>query len=416
MSIAAACVATTGFAQHAGFTGDAGAMSNSQPYAGYFQEVSVEPTAEPDGAAPPSESPLGLYVPPPSGAGCLDGSCLSGACGTGCCETSCYDTGCCGGCSGYGCESCCCVNPFAHRNGVFAEFLFLRPRDAEVTFAVPGTVAVLGPAGTPATVVPQGSALTLNPDHQPAYRVGGTLRFSDEMSVRLSYTDFESSTTHAGALDAGVIGVNTMFPVLLHPATQTPAAIGNIAAAGRYDIDYEAVDLDTRVLLWNSNTMAINAVGGARWTQLDQDLHVDYAINGLTEVETHSRFDGIGARMGLDGEYRSASGFGAYGGGVLNLMFGNARIRHDQLDTINGPATFTNDEFGRLAPILELEFGGQWVSQNGTVRVRGGYMSSQWFNIVTVRDYANGLRDSQFDDFSDTITFDGFTGRVEVAF
>jgi hypothetical protein len=277
---------------------------------------------------------------------------------------------------------------------------------------------VLGPAGTVATPVPQGRTLSLNPDHQPAYRVGASVRISDEMSMRLAYTDFESGTNSAGALDPAVIGLgnSTMFPLLLHPNTQLPGNVTNIAAAGRYDIDYEAVDLDTRLLLWCNQSMALNAVMGSRWTQLDQDMAVGYLVNGETRVISNCRFDGLGARFGFDGEYRARSGFGFYGTGVMSLMFGNARCRVSQTNTIAGPQMFTNDEYGRLVPIMELEFGGQWVSRGGGLRVKAGYMSSQWFNIVTVSDYVNGIRNHQFDDFSDTITFDGFTTGLELAF
>jgi len=74
----------------------------------------------------------------------------------------------------------------------------------------------------------------------------------------------------------------------------------------------------------------------------------------------------------------------------------------------------------RIVPIPELEVGGGWVGFNGRIRVTGGYYVGSWFNALTIPSLVRGIQANDFttngDNFRDTLTFDGFVGRVEVRY
>lgn len=326
-----------------------------------------------------------------------------------CCESVCD----CGACVACG----CCESPFAHRSGLFGEFLLLRPRDTEIALAVPAQFADLGLGGRPAGVEPQGRTLILDPDYQSGYRVGGTWATSDHSSVQLTYASFESQTSNGGTVTGDDLAANrSMFPLLVHPLTFNPNLVTNVNVQGQFDVDFDVIDLDGRLLLLETDNLAINGLGGVRWANMDQTLAASYSANGGTIVEAGAQYDGLGARVGLDGEYRARNGFGAYAKGAASLMFGAARgdYRQYQQNNAANPQIFTTGKYDRLSPILDFETGVQWVSPQQRLRFSAGYMASVWFNVITTRDYIVGIQNNQFDDFSDTITFDGLTARAEV--
>jgi hypothetical protein len=332
----------------------------------------------------------------------------SGYCGDACgsaCGDSCGS--CCNDCN------CCCESPFCHRSGIFGDYLLLRPRDQEIAIAVPSQIpAVIG--GLPGTV-PQGRTVLLDPDYQPGFRVGGALALDCNTSVFAAYTYFDSSTTNGRTATADELQNNiSIFPLLMHPFTLLPGNVTNVSAVGEMSVDFEIIDLGARAMLFDSNNFAINAVGGARWAHLEQDVRALYSINGGTLVLGNAEYDGLGGFGGMDAEFRTQSGFGAYGKGALSLLYGASRGAYSQSSAIAATRVFTDGKFDRLAPILEMELGVHWLSPQQRLRLALGYMSNVWFNVVTVRDYMNGVTHAQFDDFSDTITFDGLTARAEV--
>jgi hypothetical protein len=334
---------------------------------------------------------------------------MSGYCG------SCGDCGgcgdSCGGC-GSGCGCCCPETPFAHRSGIFGEYLLLRPRDQEVAIAVPSQVPVV--VGGLPTPVPQGRTVILDPDYQPGYRVGAAFAIECDLSAFISYTSFESSTSNGRTATADELQNNiNIFPLLAHPIPLTPVAATNVATVGTMSSDFDIIDAGARSMLFYSNNFAINAFGGARWAHLEQDVRALYTINGGTVVLGNAEYDGIGGLGGIDFDYRTESGFGAYGKSSLALLYGAGRGSYLDIDAA-GPNAFTDGKFDRLAPIWDMEMGVQWVSPQQGLRLALGYLTNVWFNQVTVRDYMVGVTHNQFDDFSDTITFDGVTARAEV--
>lgn len=299
---------------------------------------------------------------------------------------------------------------------VFGEFLYLRPRDTEVAVAVPGQAPVVM-GGVPTVAVPQGETLMLNLDHSPGLRVGAALPVQDCVTVQLAWAKLETDTHESRQLTADELNQNrVLFPLLIHPLTALPNNVTNVAASGQLDVDFELVDLDARLILLEGHGFNLTGYAGARWAELDQLLTANYSINGGTIVNVGANYEGIGPRVGLEGYGPIGRwGFGYYARSDVSFLYGSSRgdFRQYQQNNPANPQIFNEWKADRLSPVYELEVGFQWMGPRKHLRLSAGYMMSVWFNTITTEEIVQGLQDNQFDDLSDTMTFDGLTARVE---
>ena len=105
-------------------------------------------------------------------------------CGAGCGEAGCGNE--CGDC----CECGCCLP----RWRFFGDYLYLRPRNAEVVYGVAFNGPVTSPTDVPIQIAPTG---VVDFDYESAFRVGFAGAVGDCSSVGLSYTYFFADTAHS---------------------------------------------------------------------------------------------------------------------------------------------------------------------------------------------------------------------------
>jgi hypothetical protein len=108
---------------------------------------------------------------------------------------------------------------FVHRTSVFGEFLFMRPRDAEVAYALPidGPVApVLG------NEVPVGPTAVVDPDYDIAFRAGFNLALNQGASLAAQYTRLRSDTADARTVTAPTV----LRSLVSHLAQPFPRDLG----------------------------------------------------------------------------------------------------------------------------------------------------------------------------------------------
>lgn len=291
---------------------------------------------------------------------------------------------------------------------LFGEFLYLRPRNAEVAFALP----VDGPIGPDAAGVPVGGTTLVDPDYELGIRVGLDFTISDSSRLGAKYTYFRSDTGESVTVEAP----DLVRPLVLHPDTVN-AASGILSARATYDIDFDLIDGDFRALLYFTDRAFLEYLIGGRYGRLDQDFRATFTGVGTTIVDTNIEFEGAGIRMGLEFERRAKqTGWMIYGRGVANFLAGEFDARFVQTDA-TGVVVATNSwHSGRIVPVLDLEFGAGWISRTGRWRFSGGYLISAWFNSVITDDYLEAVQTNRFVNLSDTLTFDGLTGRFEFRF
>lgn len=305
---------------------------------------------------------------------------------------------------------------YEHRTGFFGDFLFVRPRNAEVTYALPidGPVApVLGQD------VPVGAAAVVDFEYEPAFRVGFNLRLREDSSIGAQYTNFRGEAADSVTVTAPVV----LRPLAIHPLTANTAT-DVLDASATTGIDYDFLDVDYRATVEGCESCegkfadVVNYIIGARYARLDQDFGANYVTTGVTSVATNVDFDGGGIRLGLEGErHATNTGLYVYGQGITNLIVGEFKANYRQVNNIaGGTQAVTSWRGGRVVPTLDLELGLGWIGPRRRLRVSGGYMVSTWFNVVKTEDFINAAQTHNFDDLSSILTFDGLVARAEWEF
>jgi hypothetical protein len=316
-----------------------------------------------------------------------------------------------GACDKCGKDPCACCSPlWQHRTGAFADFLYLRPGNVDVVYAVEQT------SFDPALASPTGPVGRVGIDGGAGFRIGGNWAMDDCTSLVATYTWLQSDTEDTITAAPGTV----LDLAVGHPSVVSSGAT-SISAFSTYEIDYQFLDLDYNALLWGTCNSAINYVVGLRYGHLDQDFVAQqeiFSAAGLTTVGTEIDFDGFGIRGGLEGMKRNArTGVLLYGKAYANFIGGEFKANFEQANQFGGTAIIRNElEDYRLVTVLEAELGVGWESSGGRVRVTSGYAVSGWFNTLTTGSYIDGVQAGSYNDLGETLTFDGFVTRLELRY
>lgn len=301
-----------------------------------------------------------------------------------------------------------CPPPWAHRTGVFAEFLYLRGRDAEVSFASPFD----GPIAPNTVPIQLGEIAVADPDYNPGYRVGVSWSLDECSSLVATYTDFESHTTQVAQVDPALV-----LRSQVHHPSATNAAADFLSATASSDIDFQMADVVYRAVWTADECSAVNYIIGARYAHMDQDFQSVFTLAGTTDfVNTSVNFDGAGFLLGIDGERHGRRGFLVYGRSSASFLAGEFSATYFNGSTADPVIVDTNWRAGSVVSILDLELGAGWQSPCGKWRLTGGYLLSTWFNTINTDGWINGVQANEFDDMNDSISFDGFSARAELRF
>jgi hypothetical protein len=299
---------------------------------------------------------------------------------------------------------------YNHRTGFYGDFMYLRPRNAEVSYALPiDGVVDLGDE------VPVGPVAIVDQEYEPAFRAGAILRLTDGASIRGQYWFFRSEATDSATITAP----NVLRSLVTHPLS-TNAATDTLDANAELDINYDLVDIDYRGLIVgcesccdNKCAILLNGIIGGRYANFEQEFTSTFAVIGTTNVNTNVDFQGGGIRFGLEGEHHATStGFYVYGSGVTNLLVGEFEANYTQIHSVNGVEATTSWTAGRVVPVVDLELGIGWVGPRRRLKFSGGYQVSTWFNVVKTDDWIDAVQQNEFNDLSGTMTFDGLVARA----
>jgi Legionella pneumophila major outer membrane protein precursor len=301
---------------------------------------------------------------------------------------------------------------YIHRHAVFGEFLYMRPRDADVAYALPidGPVApVLG------NEVPVGPVALIDPDYDAAFRIGGSLALDKGSSIAGQYTRLRSESEDS----VTVVAPTVLRSLVAHPLGAN-AASDTLDASAALDIEMDLIDIDFRSLMFGCEgncAYAINYLIGAEFATLDQRFESSFITLGTTTVNSDIEFEGIGMRFGLQGErFWPHSGVFVYGTGVSNFLFGEFDATYFQTNSFNGVEAGTSWTAGRIVPVLDFEVGAGWLVLNRHLRLSGGYRVSTWLNVVKTDEWINAVQANDFTNMDGTMTFDGLVARAEWMF
>ncbi|NQT13894.1 MAG: hypothetical protein HQ582_14160 [Planctomycetes bacterium] len=293
----------------------------------------------------------------------------------------------------------------------FGDFLWLDARDAEVSYAVPINGAIVPPDG--AAPVQSGSVGVVDPGRGPGFRVGLSGAIGYPARLGASYTHFESDASHA----ISVTAPDVLKALVVHPGFEA-GDTNYLDATATHAIDFDLIDLDYRSALYCDQHLLLEYLVGLRYASLGQSFHADLG-NGIrtAQVTTGVDFDGIGVRLGLEGErHFDRLGLMAYGRAAASLLYGTFQADYLQTDSFVGTVASTGWEAGRVVPTLDMELGLGWTGPKDYFRLTVGYMFSAWCNVVMTDEFIDAVRSNQFLAMGDTLTFDGIVGRAELRF
>ena len=308
------------------------------------------------------------------------------------------------------CDHCCqsgcvCSSDFwRHRSGAFGEAMILKATGVNVPQA-----RYTGGGG--------GETINADTEFDGGFRTGVVRAIGDCTSVAATFAQFRSHNEN-GAAESND-GAEDVQSLVMPPASSFATGFTSLVQSS-FNVDFQTVDAEFRTLLSGSDNYAINGIAGARYGRLEQRFEQRATYNpgnsqgvAATEID----FDGVGLRLGLDGERQvRCSPLSLYGKSFINVLFGDFDSSY-QLRSAAGPIVITatdswSDE--RAVPVLELELGASWTE--GNWRLSSGYYAGFWFNSVTTPEFIQGYQDNDYTDIEDTITFHGFVARLECRF
>ena len=341
--------------------------------------------------------------------GCsLDAYCCApdSCCGAeGCCGTTCCcPTGCCT-CGGGGPWAC-----RTHTWRYFGEFLFLRPRNAEVPYAV----GIDGPIVPP----PDNNPIQVTPIaivdlyYEPGGRVGFARALDECSNLGATYTHFESRVVD----DISITAPDVIRSLVSHPSSLS-ASTDFLYGRGDYGIDFQLADVEYRRIFSCGELHSMSYIAGVRYTHLTQDFEAHFESLGTETVTTGIEFHGAGLRVGWEGERHARKcGLMIYGRATASLVAGEVRAEYLQVESFDPTVVDTGWHGGRIITMLDLELGAGWSSPCGRYRFTAGYIINEWFNTVKTDEWIAAVQANDFDGLGDTLTFDGLTGRAEFRF
>lgn len=299
---------------------------------------------------------------------------------------------------------------YCHGWHFYGDFLYLRPRDSEVTWASPidGPI-VPGPVNNnPIQVQSLGVA---DFDYQPGWRGGFQYNCSDCAGFLAQYTMFEATTSDAVFVNAP----NVIRSQVSHPGTLT-AAQDFLSGQVQYQLNYDQLDFELRRLLFYGCDFQVGYNVGVSFVQMEQNFQASLSGTGTEEVLTDIDFYGVGARFGLFGEIKVHDRLRTYMRGTGSLIGGEFQADYDQRQSYDPQVVDTSWRAGRIVGIWELETGVKWISCCGNYSANVGYLFSAWTNTVQTDEWILGVRNNSFVGMDSTMTFDGLVARFEARF
>ncbi len=132
-----------------------------------------------------------------------------------CCNDACSRRSCCtqpqpAECDCYCSNVCCDASNFIRRQ-VYAEYLYLRPLNAGVEYAVPFN----GPISFGTVPLQEGRTAAVNPEFASGFRAGGALWFDDCTAIAATFSHYENNSYDAISVNPPLV----LRAMVIHPSS-----------------------------------------------------------------------------------------------------------------------------------------------------------------------------------------------------
>ncbi len=303
-------------------------------------------------------------------------------------------------------SDCCCQ--CARDLNFYGDFLYLRPRNAGLEYAVP----MAGPISAGAVPLQVGRTAALNPEFEPGFRIGGGIGFGNCSTLSASFTHYENSCSDAITTDAP----HVIRAMVMHPSSLDAAADWLDASAHQF-IRFNLVDVDFRHVFYEDACSSVDYLAGIRYANLTQTFNSQFESVIRDNVDTNVNFDGAGIRLGLEGQRSGAHDIFVYGKASASFLGGEFQGNYLQT-SINNPVVAQTDwKEARLVTMLDCEVGLGWTGCNGHVLASAGYMVNGWLNVVKQSEFISSVQANNYHGpdkiDGNGLVFDGFVAHLE---
>lgn len=307
-----------------------------------------------------------------------------------------------------GCQGGCGL--WAHYTTVYASLLYLRPRNADVAYAVPIDGPITSaPANNPIQI---GDVGVVDPNFETGFSGGINLAVNSKTSVFAEAMVYDNTETDSIATTAP----NVLRSIVSHPSSASVSS-DFLSGSASLELELDSLDLGIRHLFVGGQVFAVNYIVGARYSSLDQNFNAEFISNGAETVQTTIDFEGIGPRIGFEAERQSCRNrMRIYTRSSASFLAGRFQTTYFQGQSFDPTVVDTYWEAGRVVPVLDFELGAGWTSAGGCVRLSAGYLVSSWFNTVKTEDFIRSVQNNDFIELHDTLTFDGLRATAELRF
>ncbi len=253
----------------------------------------------------------------------------------------------------------------------------------------------------------------MDPQYNAGFFVGAARDLSEGRNISIAYTYYSNVATDSTSTDAPLV----LQSMVMNPSTADAANYWNSASAREY-IGFQLGDVDYRQMLYCTPRASINYLAGLRYANLKQNFDSDFESNTSATVSSGVNFDGVGLRVGLEGEWHGCCGLFIYGKTAASFLGGTVEADYLQTSsTVDGPVADTTWKEARFVQMGEGEMGIGWASADGHFRGSIGYMVTGWLNIVKPADFIASVQANSYQEAhnpaSSDMVFDGLVSRLE---
>lgn len=256
-------------------------------------------------------------------------------------------------------------------------------------------------------------------DWNPGMRLGiGFFLKHDRWNLDFNWTwvnitDYKHSsmTTSGGVL----------IPLWLTGAN-TPAAELGVASSAVWDASYNTIDAQIGKPFYISRALAVNPHFGVRGAVIDQHFSVDYSGEDARVIHHgDNNFWGVGARLGVDVDFKLGKGWCLFGNFAAAMLFGQFDVDQDLTygPTVSSDGFNLEYDFFQNVPNTELALGlgwGQYVNKKKQyISLRAAYEFHEWWDQLNMRRFWSGSPAYVNDVVSrGNLTLNGFSLKLQI--
>ena len=255
---------------------------------------------------------------------------------------------------------------------------------------------------------PVGDIKSVDGGYHSGFRLGTAYRFpGEEVEVAFRYTFLHTDD------DAGVSqpANQVLFATETHPGLVVQVQ----AASARSAVNLNVFDLEIAKRFEISESLAGRVFAGPRFASIDQKSDIVYTGGDVNQDAVRRRlyFNGGGARLGGEAQWKFWDHLGTYFRGSASLMTG--RFRSDYSEVANNVAVVgVSEKFNRVIPNMEMGLGLQY--QKGSWRVSVGYEFINYFGMAEQVDFVDDANPAKIGRRTGNLSFDGIVFRSEYSF